>query len=75
MSSSCRSINVARPRQIAMFLCKSLTTFSYPEIGKAFGGKDHTTVMHAVKKIEELKQHDTKFDEDVNLIAQMITST
>ena len=50
MSSSSRSINVARPRQIAMYLCKGLTTFSYPEIGKAFGGKDHTTVMHAVKK-------------------------
>ena len=51
MSSSRRSINIARPRQIAMYLCKEITSFSYPEIGKAFGGKDHTTVMHAVKKI------------------------
>jgi chromosomal replication initiator protein len=54
MTSSRRSINIARPRQIAMYLCKLLTTFSYPEIGKNFGGKDHTTVMHAVKKIEAL---------------------
>ena len=51
ISSSCRSINIARPRQIAMFFCKGLTSFSYPEIGKGFGGKDHTTVMHAVKKL------------------------
>ena len=50
MSSSRRSINIARPRQIAMFLCKGFTSYSYPEIGKAFGGKDHTTVIHAVKK-------------------------
>jgi chromosomal replication initiator protein len=60
MSTSRRSINIARPRQIAMYLCKSLTTFSYPEIGKNFGGKDHTTVMHAVKKIEALLVADQK---------------
>ncbi|MDA9165793.1 chromosomal replication initiator protein DnaA, partial [Alphaproteobacteria bacterium] len=60
MSTSRRSINIARPRQIAMYLCKSLTTFSYPEIGKNFGGKDHTTVMHAVKKIEALLLTDQK---------------
>ena len=54
MTSTRRSINIARPRQIAMYFCKLLTTFSYPEIGKNFGGKDHTTVMHAVKKIEAL---------------------
>ena len=74
MRSSRRSINIARPRQLAMFLCKTLTSYSYPEIGKAFGGKDHTTVIHAVKKIDELKESDAKFDEDVNLITQMITS-
>ena len=60
MSTSSRSINIDRPRQIAMYLCKSLTTFSYPEIGKNFGGKDHTTVMHAVKKIEALLVTDQK---------------
>jgi chromosomal replication initiator protein len=60
MSTSRRSISIARPRQLAMYLCKSLTTFSYPEIGKNFGGKDHTTVMHAVKKIEALLVADQK---------------
>ena len=61
MTSSRRSINIARPRQIAMYICKAITSFSYPEIGKAFGGKDHTTVMHAVKKIEELKSGEIGF--------------
>ena len=60
MSSSRRSINIARPRQIAMFLCKELTSYSYPEIGRAFGGKDHTTVIHAVKKIEAMLENDSK---------------
>ena len=60
MSSSRRSINIARPRQIAMFLCKELTSYSYPEIGRAFGGKDHTTVIHAVKKIESMLKIDPK---------------
>ena len=58
MTSSRRSINIARPRQIAMFLCKELTSYSYPEIGKAFGGKDHTTVLHAVKKIQSMIESD-----------------
>ncbi len=66
MSSSTRSISIARPRQIAMYLCKDMTSFSYPEIGKAFGGKDHTTVMHAVKKIITLST------EDVNLKKQLL---
>ena len=58
MTSSKRSINIARPRQIAMYLSKRLTSYSYPEIGKAFGGKDHTTVIHAVKKIESMLEID-----------------
>ena len=57
-----------------MYLTKKLTTGSLPEIGRKFGGRDHTTVIHAVKKIEELKQNNPKFDEDINLITQMITS-
>jgi chromosomal replication initiator protein len=57
-----------------MYLTKKLTTRSLPEIGRKFGGRDHTTVIHAVKKIEELKQNNPKFDEDINLITQMITS-
>ncbi len=60
MTSSRRSINIARPRQIAMYLCKGLTSYSYPEIGKAFGGKDHTTVLHAVKKIRSMLESDQK---------------
>jgi len=75
MSSSCRSINIARPRQIAMFLCKGLTTFSYPEIGKAFGGKDHTTVMHAVKKIESLLVDDNRIKKQVHDLKETIFST
>ena len=58
MTSSKRSINIARPRQIAMYLSKRLTSYSYPEIGKAFGDKDHTTVIHAVKKIESMLEID-----------------
>ena len=62
-------------RQIAMYVFRELTELSYPAIAREFGGRDHTTVIHAVKKIDELKEHDSKFDEDVNLITQMITST
>ena len=72
--SSRRIRTFARPRQVAMYLSKKLTTRSLPEIGRKFGGRDHTTVIHAVKKIDELKESDAKFDEDVNLITQMITS-
>ena len=72
--SSRRIRTFARPRQIAMYLSKKLTTRSLPEIGRKFGGRDHTTVIHAVKKIEELKSNNTKFEEDINLITQMITS-
>ena len=74
MLSQRRSRPLARPRQIAMYLAKSITSRSLPEIGRKFGGRDHTTVIHAVKKIDELKENDSKFDEDVNLITQMITS-
>jgi chromosomal replication initiator protein len=72
--SSRRIRSFARPRQVAMYLSKKLTTRSLPEIGRKFGGRDHTTVIHAVKKIEELKDSNSKFDEDINLITQMITS-
>ncbi len=72
--SSKRIRSFARPRQVAMYLSKKLTTRSLPEIGRKFGGRDHTTVIHAVKKIEELKNSNSKYDEDINLITQMITS-
>ena len=57
MTSARRARAVARPRQVAMYLAKQLTTRSLPEIGRKFGGRDHTTVMHAVRKIEELIAH------------------
>ena len=75
MTSSRRSINIARPRQIAMYICKAITSFSYPEIGKAFGGKDHTTVMHAVKKIEALLLVDQKLKKQLSEIKISIVST
>jgi len=72
MSSARRSRQVARPRQIAMYLAKQLTSRSLPEIGRKFGGRDHTTVMHAVKKVEELKECDQNFAEDVELLRRML---
>ncbi|MDC3116505.1 chromosomal replication initiator protein DnaA [Alphaproteobacteria bacterium] len=74
MTSSRRSISVARPRQIAMYICKAMTSFSYPEIGKAFGGKDHTTVMHAVKKIESLLLMDKKLKNQLYELKNSIVS-
>lgn len=72
MSSARRARVVARPRQVAMYLAKQLTSRSLPEIGRAFGGRDHTTVMHAVRKIEELCRGDQAFAEDVELLTRML---
>jgi chromosomal replication initiator protein len=72
MSSARRARIVARPRQVAMYLAKQLTSRSLPEIGRAFGGRDHTTVMHAVRKIEELCRGDASFAEDVELLTRML---
>lgn len=74
MTSDRRARAVARPRQVAMYLAKQLTTRSLPEIGRKFGGRDHTTVMHAVRKIEELKGADPALDEDVELLRRMLQS-
>jgi chromosomal replication initiator protein len=69
MSSAKRARCIARPRQMAMYLCKQLTVRSLSEIGRKFGGKDHTTVMHAVKKVVELSETDDEFKKDLqNLI-------
>ena len=70
--SARRSRVIARPRQVAMFLSKTLTTKSLPEIGRRFGGRDHTTVIHAVKKIEELKQIDNQIAEEVEILRRML---
>ncbi len=72
MQSQRRERPVVRPRQIAMYLAKKLTTHSLPEIGRKFGGRDHTTVMHAVKKVEELTLSDSAFAEDVDLVRRML---
>jgi chromosomal replication initiator protein len=72
MHSPKRLRSVARPRQIAMYLAKQLTSYSLPDIGRKFGGRDHTTVMHAVKKIEELQQSSTSLAEDLDLLKRML---
>jgi chromosomal replication initiator protein len=72
MASARRARAVARPRQVAMYLAKALTARSLPEIGRKFGGRDHTTVMHAVKKVEELRAADAAFAEDVDLLRRML---
>ncbi|MBX9702180.1 MAG: chromosomal replication initiator protein DnaA [Acetobacteraceae bacterium] len=72
MSSARRARNVARPRQVAMYLAKQLTQRSLPEIGRRFGNRDHTTVMHAVARVAELMQQDAGFAEDVALLRKML---
>ena len=58
----------------AMYLSKNLTSRSLPEIGRRFGNRDHTTVIHAVRKVEELRDKDASFDEDVQLLIRMLES-
>lgn len=72
MHSPRRTRTVARPRQIAMYLSKQLTPRSLPEIGRKFGGRDHTTVLHAVKKIEELMLEEKSMREDLHLLRKML---
>jgi chromosomal replication initiator protein len=67
-----RQRSIARPRQVAMYLSKSLTTRSLPDIGRRFGGRDHTTVMHGVRRIEELKVSDTQLAEDLELLRRAL---
>ena len=72
MHSARRARSVARPRQVAMYLAKQLTPRSLPEIGRRFGGRDHTTVMHAIRKVEELRGSDAGFAEDVDLLRRVL---
>jgi chromosomal replication initiator protein len=72
MSSTRRVRQVAMPRQVAMYLAKKMTTMSLPEIGKNFGGRDHTTVLHAIRKIEELIARDANIAEDVALLMKIL---
>jgi chromosomal replication initiator protein len=74
MSSARRARAVARPRQVAMYLAKQLTSRSLPEIGRKFGNRDHTTVMHAVSRVTELMERDGTFAEDVELLRRLLES-
>ncbi|SIN70391.1 chromosomal replication initiator protein DnaA [Sulfurivirga caldicuralii] len=69
-----RSRNVARPRQMAMALAKELTSHSLPEIGDAFGGRDHTTVLHAVRQMKKLRSEDARLEEDFNNLIKILTN-
>ena len=72
--SARRSRTIARPRQVAMYLSKLLTTRSLPEIGRKFGGRDHTTVIHAVKRIENLQDSDAAIQEEVDILSRALES-
>jgi chromosomal replication initiator protein len=74
MLSKRRSRSVARPRQVAMALSKELTNHSLPEIGDAFGGRDHTTVLHACRKIAELRESDADICEDYKNLLRTLTT-
>lgn len=63
---------IARPRQVAMQLCHDLTDASYPMIGRAFGGRDHTTVMHAIRKVAELRRADRRFAEKYDAVRMSV---
>ncbi len=70
--SARRAVSIARPRQVAMYLSKQLTSASLPQIGRKFGGRDHTTVIHAVRRIEELREIDSVLDEDVENLRRIL---
>jgi len=72
--SKSRSRSITRPRQMAMALAKELTSHSLPEIGEAFGGRDHTTVMHACRKVQSLRESDSRFDEDYHNLSRTLSS-
>lgn len=74
MLSSKRSRSIARPRQVAMALSKELTKHSLPEIGSAFGGRDHTTVLHATRRIKSLRETDIAIEEDYNNLLRILTA-
>ena len=67
-----RTRAIARPRQVAMWLCREVTSHSFPEIGDAFGGRDHTTVIHAVKTIDGLKTKDNELNHDLHVLVQVL---
>ena len=72
MKSKNNSRSVAFPRQVAMYLCKRLTRHSFPEIGREFGGKHHTTVMHSVEKIDAMTKEDRNFHKTINSLIESL---
>ena len=74
MHSKRRARSIVRPRQVAMYLAKNLTNCSYPQIGSRFGDRDHTTVMHAVRKVEDMIAEDKQFSDDVSMIRSLLNS-
>lgn len=74
LSSRSRSRSITRPRQIAMALAKELTRHSLPEIGAAFGGRDHTTVLHACRKVDELRTTNSQFNEDYQNLQRLLSA-
>jgi len=66
LKSRNNSKSIAMPRQVAMYLCKSLTRASLPEIGRSFGGKHHSTVIHSIRKVEDLRKKDLSFNSQIN---------
>lgn len=74
LDSKKRTRSIARPRQVAMALSKELTSHSLPEIGDEFGGRDHTTVLHGCRKIKELRETDTRLDEDYRILKRTLVS-
>ena len=70
LKSRNNSKSIALPRQVAMYLCKSLTNASLPEIGRSFGGKHHSTVIHSIRKIEDLRQRDADFNSLINNLTE-----
>ena len=67
-----RTRAIARPRQLAMWLCREVTSHSFPEIGDAFGGRDHTTVIHAVKTIDSLRLKESELNHDLHVLLQVL---
>ena len=74
MHSKRRSKNIVHPRQVAMYLAKHLTSSSYPEIGQKFGGRDHTTVMHGVSKIEKAMNEDASIVDDIKILKTLLST-
>ena len=69
-----RTRTIARPRQIAMYLSKQMTSRSLPEIGRRFGGRDHTTILHGVRKVDEMRASDSQLNEDIELLRRLLES-